>query len=936
MTHNQEKTFKWLNPNDIIADWDVNPREKDDDHIRSLASHMNEVGYIKEYPIVVYELLDVGDGKHYAATGHHRLAAAMLHSDEFPNLPLEHVFVDVLQGTRKDYFRRVLTDNFEHTPGFNRFIGKMPSRKELRTMRYRLMFFPDNFAKSDRLLAKEWGCDKDTIGRIRDEIIHQFRQEFIDENSWDFITSDDIQQIKMLIAEDLYIGMDSKKRPRTKVKESTGGNPPVEREVKEQPEETLKSLWEQITPAISEWKAEREGVGYASKTMFIHASLRYEGHPVDTKTTPEVLKALLGLLTDNPHFLEKLIRKQLDGKSLWAEFEDDESPEIEYVETASIGNGSEKSNRKELKERHHSAQVNVQSRFFDAGLHEHDAFRELDSKVRVFKMRTVKVKHLRLNIFTDAFYHQTGGEPTFLVEDIEEMYKGRDLTNDEIAAEIEVLQGMAENLQLLAKSPEIQFGWIDQVLTMESDLAAERAAMAKASTAMWQALWKKQKEVVPENKGVHAQNFINAAINAHRWDVVTFPKNEHMTDEPQVWTNRYKLITAEIQKGLHGWLRAFLKSEYSDLGADTLKLSDYEGSRTTPDEAFKNKSDDKPKPPRKDYTGAKRELQRVCEFNGHLNEDVVHYNLYEKHYGLNREQVDSLREKVLEAYNRSDKEKLDDMWDEFHERVPKWKAKYAESEFKENDLIQDCTDDDIIAGHRIYRDRTERTGDPGLEELTDLVDLLKRQSYVLARKIRDYIREQRGLPALEETAADPDKADALEKFKNQRHELYQYFSETSLAQVPDEFGNKNTDKAWHQMMTAAYKVYELDVALLWDDQAIEALTAEEIRNLTGKYFLILRDFATPRADWVSALYQVAEKEVETDTNPSKVGEKNADYKLESVHVTFRVSDGNGNFIDQSPLCFRVIASRQMGERPMVDLPDEMRDMLLKLVKEFSG
>ena len=135
--------LQWMNPNEIIADWKVNPRERDDDHIRSLAAHMNEVGYITKYPIVVYKLTDAADPQGlYAATGHHRLAAATLESDEFPKLPLKEVFVEVLQGTRTEYFRRMLTDNFEHTPGFNRYIGKMPSRRELRTMRYRLMFFP--------------------------------------------------------------------------------------------------------------------------------------------------------------------------------------------------------------------------------------------------------------------------------------------------------------------------------------------------------------------------------------------------------------------------------------------------------------------------------------------------------------------------------------------------------------------------------------------------------------------------------------------------------------------------------------------------------------------------------------------------------------------------------------------------------------------------
>ena len=83
-------------------------------------------------------------------------------------------------------------------------------------------------------------------------------------------------------------------------------------------EETIKSLWEEINPAISEWKKAREGVGHASKTMLIHASLRWEGLPSDTKTDVKVLKILLNLLTTTEtNILEELVRKQLDGKSLW-------------------------------------------------------------------------------------------------------------------------------------------------------------------------------------------------------------------------------------------------------------------------------------------------------------------------------------------------------------------------------------------------------------------------------------------------------------------------------------------------------------------------------------------------------------------------------------------------------------------------------------------
>ena len=88
-------------------------------------------------------------------------------------------------------------------------------------------------------------------------------------------------------------------------------------------EMTIQELWKQINPAISEWKKAREGVGHASKTMFIHATLRWEGLEHNADADVKVLKELLNLLTTKEtNILEELIRKQLDGKSLWDDAED--------------------------------------------------------------------------------------------------------------------------------------------------------------------------------------------------------------------------------------------------------------------------------------------------------------------------------------------------------------------------------------------------------------------------------------------------------------------------------------------------------------------------------------------------------------------------------------------------------------------------------------
>ena len=84
-------------------------------------------------------------------------------------------------------------------------------------------------------------------------------------------------------------------------------------------EETLKSLWEQVNAAIPVWKANREGLGHASKSMLICATLRFEGLPHNTETDVAVLKKLLELLTtDSTDILQTLVGKQLQGESLWS------------------------------------------------------------------------------------------------------------------------------------------------------------------------------------------------------------------------------------------------------------------------------------------------------------------------------------------------------------------------------------------------------------------------------------------------------------------------------------------------------------------------------------------------------------------------------------------------------------------------------------------
>ena len=205
-------SFVWKRQEELIWDWDLNPREKDESHVRALASHMNENGYDPKHPIIVYKF-EGAEEIYYAATGHHRLEATLLRDVEFPNLPLSEVYVEIIEGTHSEYVRRMLIDNFQHTPGFNKNIGKIPTRKELQQMRFQLLFFPDVFEKGDRLLATGWGCDHKTVSEVRNWFISKLTRGETPQP--DYVPDSDIEKIKEIIASDLYLGKDGKKYPRT-------------------------------------------------------------------------------------------------------------------------------------------------------------------------------------------------------------------------------------------------------------------------------------------------------------------------------------------------------------------------------------------------------------------------------------------------------------------------------------------------------------------------------------------------------------------------------------------------------------------------------------------------------------------------------------------------------------------------------------------------
>ena len=99
----------------------------------------------------------------------------------------------------------------------------------------------------------------------------------------------------------------------------------------------------------------------------------------------------------------------------------------------------------------------------------------------------------------------------------------------------------------------------------------------------------------------------------------------------------------------------------------------------------------------------------------------------------------TLRKELDALTAEPEPDNLDLLWEVFDKRFPKWKAKYAESGYKENDLIQAATESDLFDALRVYRE-SEYTGKVTADEIKDVTALMKSQSYVFARQIRDVLR----------------------------------------------------------------------------------------------------------------------------------------------------------------------------------------------------
>ena len=162
----------------INVNWNLN-RERDDAHVRAIASHINERGFDKNYPVRVIKM--ESDGSLHLAAGFHRLAAAAGHHIEigdgeyqadmiFTNLPISEVWAEVVLGDFDKLVDVIQRDNFKHDPALHFHLGLALTRDQKKEQCLRLLMFPKTFKKDVRELGAEFGIGKSTAGNWKDVV----------------------------------------------------------------------------------------------------------------------------------------------------------------------------------------------------------------------------------------------------------------------------------------------------------------------------------------------------------------------------------------------------------------------------------------------------------------------------------------------------------------------------------------------------------------------------------------------------------------------------------------------------------------------------------------------------------------------------------------------------------------------------------------------
>ena len=130
-------------------------------------------------------------------------------------------------------------------------------------------------------------------------------------------------------------------------------------------------------------------------------------------------------------------------------------------------------------------------------------------------------------------------------------------------------------------------------------------------------------------------------------------------------------------------------------------------------------------------------------------------------------------------------DEIDALWEKVSAEMPKWKQRYKETGYKESELVSSASQSLLIQTLRAYRDSAE-TGEATVDELKDLLYLMKSSSYIFIRQLRKALGGCQ--PSESETsetsdASDETPAETEETCPDDAQETEDSEEDTSLADL---------------------------------------------------------------------------------------------------------------------------------------------------------
>ena len=186
----------WIDPQAIEDVWAINNRKENLGHIESLAESMRQNGYLREYPVFVFEAANIPvetDKPYLMACGHHRRKAAIA-----AEIPM--IWAEVHDGTEEEWIEMMSLDNFKFDVASNPGIGLAFTEQERRAACFQLLLLPKYLRKTNVSLAGLWKVSEGTVRRWRKHV-----ESLIDEGSpelrqWN-VSPERIDRLKEVIAD---------------------------------------------------------------------------------------------------------------------------------------------------------------------------------------------------------------------------------------------------------------------------------------------------------------------------------------------------------------------------------------------------------------------------------------------------------------------------------------------------------------------------------------------------------------------------------------------------------------------------------------------------------------------------------------------------------------------------------------------------------------